>query len=193
MEKLVIGDKFLIKAYGVGLKLLDAPEVTVMNLDPRFLKAMETKVSDGKLEVPVTHLVPAATMGSGLGANQCYSGDYDIQLFDEDIKNRYELDDIRLGDLVAIIDADHTFGRIYKHGAVSVGIVVHTNCIIAGHGPGVTTLFTSSTGKIIPRIEKKRTLPIFSSSEETWQTADKTLGRQSSKFFSIPPTRLFVS
>ena len=74
---------------------------------------------------------------------------------DEDIKNRYELDDIRLGDLVAIIDADHTFGRIYKHGAVSVGIVVHTNCIIAGHGPGVTTLFTSSTGKIIPGIEKK--------------------------------------
>ncbi len=155
MEKLVIGDKFLIKAYGVGLKLLDVPEVTVMNLDPRFLKAMKTKVSDGKLEVPVTHLVPAATMGSGLGANQCYSGDYDIQLFDEDIKNRYELDDVRLGDLVAIIDADHTFGRIYKHGAVSVGIVVHTNCIIAGHGPGVTTLFTSSTGKIIPRIEKK--------------------------------------
>jgi hypothetical protein len=155
MEKLVIGDKFLIKAYGVGLKLLDVPEVTVMNLDPRFLKAMKTKVSDGKLEVPVTHLVPAATMGSGLGANQCYSGDYDIQLFDEDIKNRYELDDIKLGDLVAIIDADHTFGRIYKHGAVSVGIVVHTNCIIAGHGPGVTTLFTSSTGKIIPRIEKK--------------------------------------
>ena len=81
MEKLVIGDKFLIKAYGVGLKLLDAPEVTVMNLDPRFLKAMKTKVSDGKLEVPVTHLVPAAAMGSELGANQCYSGDYDIQLF----------------------------------------------------------------------------------------------------------------
>src|SRR4030043_2112453 len=155
MEKLVIGDKFLIKAYGVGLKLLDTPEVTVMNLDPRFLKKIKTKVSDGKLEVPVTHLVPAATMGSGLGANQCYSGDYDIQLFDEDIKNRYELDDIRLGDLVAIIDADHTFGRIYKHGAVSVGIVVHTNCIIAGHGPGVTTLFTSSTGKILPGIEKK--------------------------------------
>ena len=158
MEKLVIGDKFLIKAYGVGLKLLDAPEVTVMNLDPRFLKAMKTKVSDGKLEVTVTHLVPAATMGSGLGAHQCYSGDYDIQLFDEDIKNRYEFDDIRLGDLVAIIDADHTFGRIYKLGAVSVGIVVHTNCIIAGHGPGVTTLFTSSTGKIIPRIEKKASI-----------------------------------
>ena len=155
MDKLVIGDKFLVKAYGVGLKLVDAPEVTVMNIDPAFLKTMKPKVSDGKLEVSVTHLVPAATMGSGLGANQSYSGDYDIQLFDDGVRKQYDLEDIRLGDLVAIIDADHTFGRIYKHGAISVGIVVHTNCVIAGHGPGVTTLFTSTTGKIIPRIDKK--------------------------------------
>jgi hypothetical protein len=155
MNKLVIGDKFLVKAYGVGLKLLDAPEAKVMNLDPAFLRAMKPKVLGGKLEVPVTHLVPAATMGSGLGANQCYSGDYDIQLFDDDMRKQYELDDIKLGDLVAIIDADHTFGRIYKHGAISVGIVVHTNCVLAGHGPGVTTLFTSTAGKIVPRIDKK--------------------------------------
>jgi hypothetical protein len=155
MDKLVIGDKFLIKAFGVGLKLLDAPEVTVMNIDPKFFKAMKTKLKDGKLEVPVTHIVPAATMGSGLGANQTYSGDYDIQLFDEKMRKQFGLDDLRLGDLIAIIDADHTFGRIYKQGAVSVGIVVHTNCVIAGHGPGVTTLFTSTTGKIIPRISKE--------------------------------------
>jgi hypothetical protein len=94
-------------------------------------------------------------MGSGLGASQTYSGDYDIQLFDEKVRKQFELDDLRLGDLVAIIDADHTYGRIYKQGAISVGIVVHTNCVIAGHGPGVTTLFTSPTGKIIPRIDKK--------------------------------------
>jgi hypothetical protein len=155
MNRLAIGDKFLVKAFGVGLKLLDAPEVTLMNLDPAFLKAMKPELKKGKLQVPVSHLVPAATMGSGLGANQTYSGDYDIQLFDEKVRKQFELDDLRLGDLVAIIDADHTYGRIYKQGAISVGIVVHTNCVIAGHGPGVTTLFTSPTGKITPRIDKK--------------------------------------
>lgn len=155
MEKLVIGDKFLIKAFGVGLQFSDAPEVTVMNLDPGFLRAMKPGLKGGKLEVPVTHLVPAAVMGSGLGQNQTYSGDYDIQLFDEKVRKQFGLDDLRLGDLVAIIDADHTYGRIYKQGAMSVGIVVHTNCVIAGHGPGVTTLFTSPTGKIVPRIDKK--------------------------------------
>jgi hypothetical protein len=94
-------------------------------------------------------------MGSGLGMNQVNSGDYDIQLFDERVRKEYGLDDLRLGDLVAIIDADHSYGRIYRQGAMTVGIVVHTNCITSGHGPGVTTLFTSSSGKIIPIISPK--------------------------------------
>ncbi|MEM1551954.1 MAG: DUF4438 domain-containing protein [Candidatus Bathyarchaeia archaeon] len=155
LEKLMLGDKVLVKAFGVGLKLLDFPEIKVMNMDPRFLEALDPKPVGDKLEVPVTHVIPAAIMGSGLGANQTYSGDYDIQLFDEAIRKEYGLDDLRLGDLVAILDADHSYGRIYRKGAVSVGIVVHTNCVTSGHGPGVTTLFTSSTGKIIPRIDSK--------------------------------------
>lgn len=155
LEKLMLGDKMLIKAFGVGLKLLDFPEITVMNIDPRFLKALNPKPKGGKLEIRVTHVIPAAIMGSGLGANQTYSGDYDIQLFDKSIRKEYGLDDLRLGDLVAILDADHSYGRIYRKGAVSVGIVVHTNCVTSGHGPGVTTLFTSSTGKIVPKTDAK--------------------------------------
>jgi len=155
LEKLMLGDKVLVKAFGVGLKLLDFPDIKVMNMDPRFLEALDPKPSGEKLEVPVTHVVPAAIMGSGLGADQTYSGDYDIQLFDENVRKEFGLDDLRLGDVVAIKDADHSYGRIYKQGAMSVGIVVHTNCVSSGHGPGVTTLFTSYTGKIIPRIDVK--------------------------------------
>jgi hypothetical protein len=155
LEKLMLGDKVLVKAFGVGLKLSDYPDITVMNMDPRFLQALTPKPKADKLEIPVTHIVPAAIMGSGLGANQTYSGDYDIQLFDETARKEHGLDDLRLGDLVAILDADHSYGRIYKKGAVSVGIIVHTNCVTSGHGPGVTTLFTSSIGKIIPKIDWK--------------------------------------
>jgi hypothetical protein len=68
---------------------------------------------------------------------------------------------VRVGDLVAIRDADHSYGRIYKQGAMSVGIVVHTNCVSSGHGPGVTTLFTSSTGKIIPKIDSKANIGLI--------------------------------
>jgi len=155
MEKLMLGDKILVRAFGVGLKLLDFPDVKAMNMDPSFLKALKTKPKGDKLEVPVTHMVPAAIMGSGLGSNQTFSGDYDIQLFDEKVIEQYGLEDLRLGDLVAIIDADHSFGRIYRQGAITVGIVVHTNCVTAGHGPGVTSLFTSTSGKIIPRMDTK--------------------------------------
>ena len=155
LEQLLLGDKILVKAFGVGLKLPDFPDITIMNMDPRFLKALNPKPRGDKLEVSVTHVVPAAVMGSGLGLNHAYSGDYDIQLFDKRVNKQYGFDKLRLGDVVAIIDADHTYGRIYRQGAVSVGIVVHTNCVSSGHGPGVTTLFTSSSGKIIPKIDGK--------------------------------------
>ena len=135
LENLLPGDRILVKAFGVGLKLLDFPEIKVLNMDPSLLEAWNPQSSGDKLEVSVTHIVPAAIMGSGLGANQVNSGDYDIQLFDDRVVEQYGLDKLRLGDLVAIIDADHSFGRIYRQGAISVGVVIHSNCVTAGHGP----------------------------------------------------------
>lgn len=154
MEKLVIEDKVMIKAYGVGLKLLDVPEVKLFNMSPRFLEAINPGLSNGTLEVPVTHMVPASIMGSGLGRSHVASGDYDITMFCDATCEEYGLGDVRFGDLVAIENADHSYGRIFRRGAMSVGIVTHSNCIIAGHGPGVTTLFTSKTGKIKPVIDE---------------------------------------
>jgi hypothetical protein len=143
LEKLVIGDKVQIKAFGQGLKLLDHPKVAVRNLDPGLLSRMPVDENGDRLRVGVAKMVPARIMGSGLGADQTWTGDYDIQLFDEATVEEYGLADLRFGDFVAIIDADHTYGRIYRQGAVSVGIVVHSSCFISGHGPGVTTLLTT--------------------------------------------------
>jgi hypothetical protein len=152
LENLLLGDKILVKSYGTGLKFLDFPEIKIFNLDPLLLEGWNPKPNGDKIEVPVTHIVPATIMGSGLGANQVNSGDYDIQLFEEAVIDQYGLRSLRLGDIVAITDADHSFGRIYRQGAISVGVVVHTNCVTAGHGPGVTTLMTSSNGQIVPKI-----------------------------------------
>ena len=153
MEKMLIGDKILVKAMGVGLKLLDFPEVKVMNMSPELLEKLPLDTQDDLLIVPVSHRVPARIMGSGLGSNTGDRGDYDIQLFDEDTVAEFGLEDLRFGDLVAIIDADNSYGAIYKKGAVTIGIIAHSDCVTAGHGPGVTRLFTSSTGKIMPKID----------------------------------------
>lgn len=147
LDKLQIGDRIGIRSYGTGLLLPDHPEVRVMNLDPRILLKMPIGEKRGALVVGVTHAVPAALMGSGLGADTCYRGDYDIQLFDEKMVEEHGLSDLRLGDLVAILDTEHTYGRVYRSGAVSIGVVVHSDCVVSGHGPGVTTLFTSGSSR----------------------------------------------
>ncbi|MCL2287595.1 MAG: DUF4438 domain-containing protein [Candidatus Bathyarchaeota archaeon] len=158
LDRLLIGDKIQIKTYGTGLKLLDFPEIKLVNMDPCLLDAINPQINNEKLQVPVTHLIPANIMGSGLGANQVNGGDYDIQLFDDSVVKQFGLEDLRLGDLVAIIDADHSYGRLYRKNAISIGVVVHANCVTAGHGPGVTSLMTSSNGKIIPQITQKANL-----------------------------------
>ena len=150
-DRLAIGDEILIRSFGTGMKLLNIEGVAVMNMSPRLLEAL-TKAgtgvtADGELEISVTHRVPAMIMGSGLGRNHVYKGDYDIQLFDEEVVKKHNLDTLRFGDIVAITDADHTYGRIYRTGSISIGVVVHSRSWTAGHGPGVTTLFSSKEGK----------------------------------------------
>ncbi|MGC8894244.1 MAG: DUF4438 domain-containing protein [candidate division WOR-3 bacterium] len=155
LDKLVIGDKILVKAYGQGLELLDYPEIAVRNLDPRLLAKLPIKKKGDGLAVGVAKLIPGEIMGSGLGSDHVWTGDYDIQLFDDDTVKKFGLSDLRFGDIVAVLDADHTYGRIYKKGAVSVGVIVHSACLVAGHGPGVTTLLTTGVpGKLEPYTDK---------------------------------------
>jgi len=163
LEKMQIGDKIGIKAVGVGLELPDYPTIKVMNISPVLLKKIGLKEDrkSGVLGIPVTHKIPAAIMGSGLGSSDCHTGDYDIQLFDKEMVRKHGLQTLRFGDFVAIMDADHSYGRIYMSGAVSVGVVVHSDCVISGHGPGVMTLFTSSNGRIRLIIDSKANIGYY--------------------------------
>jgi len=159
LDKLVIGDKIQIRAFGCGLQLADFPDLRLVNLAPDLLDIMPiSKDKDGKLQVPVSHIVPAKIMGSGIGHTQSHSGDYDIQLFDEPTVRKYKLQELRLGDFVAIQNADATFGRIYKTGGVVIGVVVHSDCVLAGHGPGVMVVMSSKDGQIVPKISKQANL-----------------------------------
>ena len=154
-EKLIYDDKIILRGRGQGLKLLDHPNVSLFNLDPGLLQKMNIEEAGGKLRVPVTTRVPAACMGSGVGATQPGTGDYDIMTSDPETVKEYKLDKIRFGDFVALMDHDNRYGRTYRKGAVTIGIVVHSDCLLAGHGPGVTTLMTCATPLIEPVIDPK--------------------------------------
>ena len=159
LAQLTIGDRIQIQAYGVGLRLVDYyPEILAMNIDPNLLQKMAIEEKGDYLSVGVTHIIPAKLMGAGLGATSAHSGDYDIQLFDTDAMKEYDLSTLRLGDIVAIMDSDASYGWIYKKDAISIGVIAHSSSVISGHGPGVTTILTSRSGKIKPVINKDMNL-----------------------------------
>jgi hypothetical protein len=154
MEKMAIDDKILVKGYGQGLELTDHPSVKVMNMDPDLLDLMGIIEKGGMLEIPVVMEIPAKIMGSGLGMGNGYSGDYDITTTDKKLISELGIDKLRFGDIVAITDADNRFGRSFLTGALSIGVIVHSDCLVAGHGPGVATLITDIEGRIRVVINK---------------------------------------
>ncbi len=157
LDKLNMDDKILIKAYGQGFKLLDYPDIFVYNLDPGLFAKMgitEKKPKRG-IKVLVAAIVPGELMGSGVGSISMGTGDYDIMTTDSKLLKKYNLDKLRFGDFVAIINHDNVFGRSYLKGAVTIGIVIHSDCHYAGHGPGVTTLISSKKSLIFPEIAEK--------------------------------------
>jgi hypothetical protein len=153
LDKLAIGDKVQVRSCGLGLRLTDMPNIALMNLDPRLLEKMAPEPDGDRLRVKVARIVPAAVMGSGLNHSHAFAGDCDVQLSDPEIVQRYGLEDLRLGDIVALENADHTFGRVHRTGAVSIGVIIHGRCTVAGHGPGVTSLMSSAEGKIVPVLD----------------------------------------
>jgi len=155
LEKMGIEDKILIRSYGQGLQIQGYEEVFVMNLDPNLLEKLGIEEKDGMLEVPVAKRVPAFLMGSGIGSPTAASGDYDITTGDKEALKEYDLEDLRFGDLVLLEDSDNTYGREYLKGAVSIGVVIHSDCVKTGHGPGISTLLSAKTTKIKGKIDPK--------------------------------------
>jgi hypothetical protein len=148
LENMAVDDKIQIKSWGQGLQLLDYPEIKVMNIDPELFLKLRIEEINGKIVIPVAAHVPSYLMGSGIGAATSHNGDYDIMTADKGEIIRNGLDKLRFGDLVLLQDCDNSFGRGYLKGAVSIGVVIHSDCIKMGHGPGVTTIMTCKESKI---------------------------------------------
>ena len=89
-----------------------------------------------------------------MGASNAYRGDYDIMTADQGVLEECGLTGLRFGDIVLLEDADNLYGRGYRKGATSIGVIIHSDCVLSGHGPGVTTVLVSQKpilkGRITP-------------------------------------------
>jgi Domain of unknown function (DUF4438) len=101
------------------------------------------RVAGSAIEVEVRLVVPSRAAGAGLGQD-AWIGDLEIA----DPQAVAGVDDLRFGDLVAFADIDGRFGRYYRPGMVSIGIVAHGPSPAPGHGVGVTLLIAGPSSNL---------------------------------------------
>ena len=87
--------------------------------------------------------IPAEAVGAGAGmaseyANTDLMGAY--AGLGEDLS--LGLEGLRIGDIVAVADADHRFGRGYRPGYLTIGVISTGQCMLFGHGPGPSSLIS---------------------------------------------------
>jgi hypothetical protein len=151
-EQMAIGDKIIIRSQGVGMDLLDHPDVKLKSCSPELLTSLEvTTLPDGRLSVPVTAVVPPHLLGAGAGLTS-EGGSLHIQSTDRAALAEAGLDRLRLGDVVALADYDSSWNHGYLRGAVGIGVVAQGDSPRSGYGPGVTLLMTSASGGIQPQV-----------------------------------------
>lgn len=155
LQVMTLNDQLQIRARGQGLVFTDYPDIKVWSLEPELLKVLriEEDPQAKVLRFPVTAKVPAELLGSGLGRTDGFKADIDIQTSDPDFLKEHQLDQLKLGDFVALMDYKSFYGWSFQKGAVTIGVVTHTDSYTAGHGPGVTTLITACHGEVQPFIQ----------------------------------------
>lgn len=157
MDLLNTDDVIGIKAFGQGLKLNDFENLHIFNLDPRLLNKI-VNIKENIIEVPVTHIIPAELMGSGLGSSHIYSGDYDIMTQDKEMNKKYNLKSLRFGDIVAIKDHYSANGPHYLKDSYTIGVIVHSDSFTSGHGPGVCVILSAKDKLLKPIIDENANL-----------------------------------
>ena len=144
LARVTTGDQVTVLATGQGLALAAHPAIRVKNCSPRLLAALAGGTRpDGRLEVHVAARIPADAIGAGAGmaseyANTDLMGAY--AGLGEDLS--LGLEGLRIGDIVAMADQDHRFGRGYREGWVSIGVISTGSCQLFGHGPGPSTIMS---------------------------------------------------
>jgi hypothetical protein len=141
-DGLAIGDTIQILAEGRGMKMLDYPQIEMKKISPRLFEALGVEAIDERtIRIPVAMELPIRIMGSGAELNSEYV-DQDLMSGDRCLMKDLGIDQMRLGDVIAIKHADHRFGRSFRNGAVSIALCIHGDSVMTGHGPGIMTIMT---------------------------------------------------
>jgi uncharacterized protein DUF4438 len=143
LDVLAPGDGLLVRAVGQGLRLLDFDDVAARSCSPALVAGMGVEVTeDRSLRIAVAAEIPAFMMGAGLGMSSEWAN-CDVMFTRREVIERLGFERIRLGDVVAMHDQDHRYGRGFRAGMLAIGVVAHGgHGGIPGHGMGVATILS---------------------------------------------------
>lgn len=160
LSEISTGDLVTVHARGQGLRLMDHPDVVAKNVDPSLLDLLGVETNaDGRVSAPVAVRIPAEAVGAGAGmysefANTDLMGAYIGQSKDLSLG----LERLRIGDVVMLEDQDHRYGRGFRAGYTTIGVISTGHCRLFGHGPGPSTLLSGPTDAFDIRIDDRANL-----------------------------------
>lgn len=146
-RKMAIGDQILVRSRGTGMSIEGHEDIACKGLSPDLFKALPKRSEGGVLRIGVVATVPAHLVGAGAGLTS-EGGSLHMQSTDRAALAEAGLDDLKLGDLVAIADTDSRYNHGYLRGAMSIGVVGQSDGPRAGYGPGVTVIMTGTDGRL---------------------------------------------
>lgn len=156
-------ERVAIDAVGVGLRIDDEPNFVFNSCSPElFGRLIKNRDEHGRLIVPVAASLPAEAAAAGIGMP---SSRYDIDLQVDQPPIAELASDLRFGDIIALADHDHRYGRQFRHGWVTVGVICHGQAMGGGHGFGFMSLLSmpgdrvSTTHSVEARLDKLLKLP----------------------------------
>ena len=135
LARLRPADQVVVTGVGQGWRPAGFPdEVAVLNVAPAALPLLPVATGPDGVTARVRAVVPSKLAGNGIG-RPAVGWCLDLQLSPAD-------GDVLLGDLIAVADLDARWNMGYRRGWLTVGVVVHGDSPLPGHGPGITPILT---------------------------------------------------
>ena len=147
LARIAPGEKVAIEAEGLGLAVEGEPDLVCHSCGPLlFERWIHARDDGGRLIVPVAAVLPAAAAAAGIGMPAAMFN-MDLHVYSTPVEGMAR--DLRFGDIVAVLDQDHRYGRRYAPGWVAIGIVSHGTAAGGGHGYGLMTLLTAPADRLL--------------------------------------------
>jgi hypothetical protein len=166
LERIAPGEWAVIEARGVGLRSGFLPDLVTHSCSPELFDRLVTVTEDRRLRLGVAAILPSIAAAAGIGMPAA--------MFNMDLHSSSEpvaelTRDLRFGDIVAVLDQDHRYGRRYQRGWSMVGVVSHGMTVGGGHGLGLMTLLTAPTDQFL--FEKADNANLVNLLSLPWQKA----------------------